>query len=36
VVKLFALAHNMMRIVAPMPQSIGWGTASSAAAATPA
>ena len=36
VVKLFALAHNLMRIVALAPQLIGWGTASCAAAANPA
>ena len=36
VVKLFALAHNLMRIVALAPELIGWGTASCAAAANPA
>ena len=36
VVKLYALAHNLMRIVKLAPQLIGWGTAACAAAATPA
>jgi IS5 family transposase len=36
VVKLFALAHNLMRIVALAPQLIGWGTGACATAANPA
>ena len=36
VVKLFALAHNLMRIVALAPQLIGWGTGACAVAANPA
>jgi transposase len=33
VVRLYALAHNLMRMVALAPQLIGWGTATSAMAA---
>ena len=36
VVKLYALAHNLMRMAALAPQLIGWGTTACAAAATPA
>jgi hypothetical protein len=33
VVRLYALAHNLMRTVALAPQLIGWGTAAGATAA---
>ncbi len=36
VVKLYALAHNLMRIATLAPQLIGWGTATRAVAANPA
>jgi len=36
VVRLYALAHNLMRMVALAPQLIGWGTAARALAANPA
>jgi len=36
VVRLYALAHNLMRMATLAPQLIGWGTAACAMAATPA
>jgi hypothetical protein len=36
VVKLFALAHNLMRMATLAPQLIGWGTSACTAATTPA
>ncbi len=36
VVKLYALAHNLMRMATLAPQLIGWGTGVCAVAATPA
>jgi transposase len=35
VVRLYALAHNLMRMATLAPQLIGWGTAARAAAANP-
>ena len=35
VVRLYALAHNLMRMAALAPQLIGWGTGTSAMLATP-
>lgn len=36
VVRLYVLAHNLMRMAALAPQLIGWGTRACAMAATPA
>lgn len=36
VVRLYALAHNLMRMATLAPQLIGWGTAACAVAASPA
>ena len=36
VVRLFVLAHNLLRMAALVPQLIGWSTGASAAAATAA
>jgi len=36
VVRLYALAHNLMRMATLAPQLIGWGSAACAVAATPA
>ena len=35
VVRLYALAHNLMRIATLAPQLIGWGTGACAVAANP-
>jgi hypothetical protein len=35
-VRLYALAHNLMRMAALAPHLIGWGTAARALAASPA
>ena len=36
VARLFALAHNLMRMALLAPELIGWGTGASALSATPA
>jgi hypothetical protein len=35
VVRLFVLAHNLLRMAALAPELVGWGTGACAAAATP-